>query len=373
MSTTPALARAPTPSWVLAAMLSLTYGCVPSDFDYDTADDWEVAAAEIRDGIAEHLAIDPDAPRPPLRPVWIHGRQVHDGYAIENVSFASLPGVYVTGNLYRPLDAAGRPITAPGSLPAVLNPHGHFFEPGWYPRTRPDMQARAATLARMGAVAFAWDMVGIGDSTQLEHDAPSVPALQTWNSLRAVDFVRSLPEVDPTRVAVTGASGGASQGFALVALDDRLAASVPVAMLSAVFAGGDPCEDLYPDGLHGTLEVDATAAPKPQLVISDGGDWTAHVPDRELPFLRHIYGLYGAETNLESVHFGSEGHDYGPNKRAAMYDFMARTLGLAAPGEEPPAVPHATLVVFDPGHPRPQDAVIGELGIAGVLRGLGGG
>jgi len=333
-------------------------GCHAQEFPFADVDEWEDHASEIRDGIAERLEIAVDRDRPPVE-VLVHGRRIQDGYVVENVAFASLPGFWVTGNLYRPIDAR-----AP--VPAVLVPHGHFEEDGWYARTRPEMQAIAAGLARAGAVAFTWDMVGWGDSTQLEHDSRLVPTLQTWNALRAVDFVLALPEVDPDRIAITGASGGASQGLVLTALDDRPIATVPVAMISATFPGGCSCEDLYPDGLHGTLEIAAMAAPRPQLVVSDDGDWTRLVPVREFPWLRGLYALYDAEHEVENVHLAGEGHDYGPSKRAATYGFFAERLELALADDAPP-LPHAALVVFDNAHPRPADALVGEAAIAVAL------
>lgn len=349
------LRRLGTLAWVTA-----TSACGATEFDFATREEWESESERIREGITDHLDLDPTLAMGAPRVVLSHGLQVGDGYTIENIALESLPGIYVTGNLYRPLDSSVR-------HPAVLNPHGHFYEPGWYPRTRPDMQARCATLARMGAVAFAWDMVGVGDSTELDHHSPLVPALQTWNSLRALEFLQSLPDVDAERIAVTGGSGGASQGFVLTALDERPVATVPVAMLTAEQRRFDTCEDLSPPGLHGNLEVAAMAAPRAQLVISDGEDWTADNSFDEVPFLRHVYGLYDASAEIEHVHFENEGHDYGPSKRAAAHEFLGRRLGLTPPPAEPDPVPHATLVVFDREHPRPADALVGESAVGRAM------
>ena len=70
------------------------------------------------------------------------------------------------------------------------------------------------------------------------------------------------------------------------------------------------------------------ASPRPMLVISDGGDWTQHVPEIEYPYLQKVYELYGRTKSLENVHFADEGHDYGISKRLAMYVFVADHLGL---------------------------------------------
>src|SRR5262249_6463246 len=133
----------------------------------------------------------------------------------------TLPGFYLTGNVYRPRDRrrAG---------PAVLCPHGHFRPLG---RFREEHQLRCAHLARMGATVFSYGMVGWQDSTQTTHDDPLVLALQTWNSIRAVDYVTGLEGVDPQRVAVTGASGGGSQALFLTLVDDRVGVSAPVVIV----------------------------------------------------------------------------------------------------------------------------------------------
>ena len=139
--------------------------------------------------------------------------------------------------------------------------------------------------------------------------------------------------VDPARVGVSGESGGGTQAFMLTALDPRIAVSVPVVMVSSYFFGGCACESGLPthrsaDHFVSNAMVAALAAPRPMLVISDGNDWTQHVPEIEFPFLKKIYGYYDASTNVANVHLPNEGHDYGPSKREAMYRFIAEPLGL---------------------------------------------
>ena len=355
-----------------AVLIVVAVACAPADGlselpAFDSLEVWQQEARELRTGLPGEMHLDPWPQRTPLNAVF-HSRREHDGYTVENVYFESIPGYYVTGNLYRPRDRVG-------PFPAVLSPHGHFREDGWSARTRPDMQRRCATLARMGAVVFAWDMLGWGESTQAAHVDPIGLTLQTWNSLRAIDFVISLPDVDPSRIAISGASGGGSQTILAAALDDRIAASAPVVMVTSHFEGGCTCESLLPLryelGTNNAV-IAALAAPRPQLLVSDGHDWTASTPTREFPWLRSIYELHGAGRLVENVHLPDEGHDDGPSKRTAVYAFIAVTFGLEVLPEPVDLERHESLLAFDDEHPRPAGALSGWTTIADVLVDLQG-
>jgi hypothetical protein len=192
-------------------------------------------------------------------------------------------------------------------------------------------------LAKMGAVVFSYEMFGYGESlfqiTPADHRTSFTSTMQTNNSIRVIDFLTSLPYVDPKRIAVTGESGGGTQSFLLTALDDRITVSVPVVMVSSYFQGGCACESGLPihsctDLMTNNVEIAAMASPRPLLIISDGNDWTSHNPVIELPYLQKVYALYGKQGNVQNFHLPNEGHDYGVSKRMALYDFLAPHLGL---------------------------------------------
>lgn len=302
---------------------------------FDTRATWAAYADAMRRKIQEGAGLAPWPRRTALNAMMSESR-AHDGYTVQNVMFEPVPGVYACGNLYRP-------IRAPKRAPAVLATHGHTSgadapaEWARHGRFHESVQRRAATLARMGAVVLTIDLFGYGDSLMqfgpAAHRRPLALTMQLWTNLRAVDFLASLRGVDKERIAVTGESGGATAALLLTALEPRVAVSAPVAMVSSYFFGGCPCESGLP--IHRSEEhfasnalIAALAAPRPLLVVSDGGDWTQFTPKSEFPFLQHVYRLYDADEKVANVHLASEGHDYGPSKRAAMYRFLATQLGL---------------------------------------------
>jgi dienelactone hydrolase len=302
---------------------------------FSTQEKWDAYASLLRERVLQGAGLAPWPRRTALNPI-VHSRREYDGYSVENVAFESIPGYFVGGNLYRPLKAKGL-------RPAILTTHGHTgpltSAESWskHGRFTDTVQLRSATLARMGAVVLAIEMFGYGDSTeQLGREAHRTTAampMQIWNARRALDFLESLPGVDRHRIGVTGESGGGTQTFLLAALDSRVAVSAPVVMVSAYFFGGCPCESGRPihrsaDHFASNAMLAALAAPRPQGVVSVGGDWSKNTPQVEFPFLRHVYGLSGAEKNLTNDHFPTEGHNFGPSKRQAVYRLMHRRLGL---------------------------------------------
>jgi len=321
---------------------------------------WKRHAKAIRENILRGAQLEQLPPPCPLNPIR-HSRREMDGYSVENVAFEALPGFFVTGNLYLPLEV-NEPIAG------VLAPHGHRQNKRRYKST----QIRSAAMARMGAAVFAWDMLGYGESEPCEHKHPEALRLQTYSSMRALDYLESLGIVDEARIGMTGASGGGTQTFLLSAIDPRIDVSAPVVQVSAHFYGGCVCESGMPIHVHGehetnNVEIAASFAPKPLLLVSDGDDWTKNTPHVEFPYIERIYQLLGANENVENAHFPDEGHDYGPSKRESVYRFFAKHLGLnlAAVQDEQGMIDESFVIVLDPedlamfdeDHPRPPHSV----------------
>lgn len=359
-----------------------------------TKEGWDDRRIKVREQLLVANGLWPMPEKTPLNPV-IHGKIERDGYTIEKVYFASMPGHYVSGNLYRP---AGK---ADGKRPAVLNPHGHWpvegpnggrfhtaseanakkelasgaektMESATYP-----LQAKCVGLVRMGFVVFHYDMVGYADSQPFKHRTgfndieaelrgQNFMGLQTWNSIRSLDFLSSLPDVDPKRIAVTGASGGGTQTFILCAIDDRPACAFPAVMVGTAMQGGCVCENCsYLRVGTGNVEIAALFAPKP-MALSAANDWTKDIETKGLPELKKLYALYGAENMVAGKAWLEFGHNYNQVAREYMYNWFNQHVlqQKNIVKEEPfkPVVPVSELSVYDSNHPRPKD----ELNAAGL-------
>lgn len=328
---------------------------------YASLAEWERRAAYLRERILASAGLLPPPDKTPLRS-HVFDEKRHDDYSVFKVSFESLPGFYVTGNLYRPAGA--------GPFPAILSPHGHWAYGRLENTPIASVPGRAINLAQQGFVVFTYDMIGYNDSRQLTHRfggkretlwGLSLAGLQLWNSIRSVDFLESLPEVDRERIGCTGASGGGTQTFLLAAVDERIKVAAPVNMISLHMQGGCLCENA--PGLRldtNNVELAGAIAPRPLLMVSATGDWTNETLQLEYPAMRSIYALAGAESRVRAVQFEAP-HNYNRDSREAVYSWMARWLKNAPEdvrvGERtfhPDSVPD--LLVFY-GRPSPGDAV----------------
>ena len=363
---------------------------------------WHARAEALRRRVLVANGLWPMPEKTPLQAV-VYGRTERDGFTVEKAYFQSLPGHYVTGLLFRP----SQPNATPS--PGVLCPHGHggrmqrhsdkeienqiaqgaehFVNSGRTPKL-----ARCAQLARMGCVTFIFDMIGYADSIQIPREVAhrhkdarpeeldsggkgwiffspdadlrlqSIMGLQTWNAVRALDFLASLPDVDPDRLAVTGGSGGGTQSILLGAIDPRIKVSFPNGMVSTSMQGGCYCENcnLLRVGT-GNVELAALFAPKPQAMTA-ADDWTRAMMQDGYPELKWLYAMIGNEEDVycrPMLHFK---HNYNYVTRATMYQWMNRhlKLGLDDPVIEQDFEPLAEqeTTVWSDEHPAPTDVGI---------------
>ena len=290
---------------------------------------WKARAAYLREHILSSAGLLPLPERTPMRPS-IFGDVKHTDYTVSKVYFESLPGFLVTGNLYRP--------AGDGPFPAILTPHGHWPYGRLENTPLNSVPGRAINLARQGYVVFTYDMIGYGDSRQLPHTfggrrehlwGLSLAGLQLWNAIRGLDFLETLPYVRRDAVGVTGESGGGTQTFLLAAVDERAAVAAPVNMISLHMQGGCLCENPPALRLDTTnVEIAATIAPRPLLMVAATGDWTKNTLEREFPAVRSLYSLMGALDRVHAVRFDAD-HNYNRESREAMYAWMARWLKQA--------------------------------------------
>lgn len=284
---------------------------------------WEDRKTQLREQILVTNGLWPMWPKTPLHPK-ILGKLERGDYTIEKVALETVPGFHLSGNLYRPKNATGK-------LPAILSPHGHWTDG----RMNEAVQSRCIRLAKLGFIAFSYDMVGYNDSKQFKHEffnenlnrwGLNLVGFHTFNSIRALDWLESLPDVDSARLGCTGESGGGTQTFLLNAVDDRIAVAAPIVMISEYFQGGCVCENAA--GMRvGTdnIEIGAMFAPKPMRLVGATGDWTKNTMTIVQPTLAKIYGLYGRSDLVVASIFNFE-HNYNRVSRNEVYPFFAKWL-----------------------------------------------
>jgi len=298
---------------------------------YHNKEQWEARRDTLRREVRQRLELDKfldscvvtkDKKGNLVRPVILSKIRKHDGYTTQNICIELTPGQHLFGTIYASLKK--------GKHALIVCPDGH-----WPYRYRKDEQQRLGTLARMGAVCVDFDLYGWGESEKEvgDHHSSRAHVYQAACGYILLDWMlKNRKDIDTERVGVMGGSGGGTHTVLLSLLDERVTASAPVVHLASHFDGGCPCESGMPVQLSagGTCEPELAAviAPKPMLVVSDGGDWTSSVPTLEFPYLQRIYGFYGAQDKVRNVHLPNERHDFRENKRNAVYDFFIDVFGL---------------------------------------------
>jgi Acetyl xylan esterase (AXE1) len=298
---------------------------------YRSKEEWLDRAARLRKQILVSAGLWPAPAKTPIK-ATIFGKVDRGDHTVEKVYFESYPGFYVTGNLYRPKNVSGK-------IPAVLCAHGHWTYGRLENQQLNSAPARAASFARQGYAAFTYDMVGYNDSAAISHRfaaghkenivdrealwGVNLLGLQLWDSIRAVDFLLTLPEVDPDRIAITGESGGGTQTFLLMAVDDRVKLSAPVNMVSFLMQGGSVCENAPNLRIDtNNVEIASLMAPRPMMMVSATGDWTKNTMTSEYPAVRGVYKLFNAEDKLTAIQIDAP-HNYNQPSREAVYGWFA--------------------------------------------------
>ena len=376
------------------------------------AEAWPARREAIRTRVRLAAGLLPYPQRTPLNPRL--GETVDgNGFSVTPIALESFPGHYVTGSLFRPIDESLDRGLRQGRRPAVLCPHGHWEDGRFYDllarggeravreqiaigaerfesAARNPILARCVQLARMGCVVLVYDMIGYADSIQLsEHRRGPRPdmnrpepgrwgfvspqaslrlqtnfGLQTWNSVRVLDYLADLDEVDPDRILVTGASGGATQTMVLAAIDERVSAAFPCVMASTAMQGGCTCENSHYLRIdQGNIDIAAAVAPRP-LGLTAADDWTVELETKGHPDLVGLYQMLGVPDRYEA-HFNTWfQHNYNHVSRTQMYQFANRHLGL---GLESPVLERDyeflspdRLTVWGDVHPRPANDQIGD-------------
>lgn len=287
---------------------------------------WEARRDTLRKEVRERLGIDKLLPLCSKEKPEYSKIRKFDGYTVQNFRLKTANGHTVCGSIYAP--------ASKGKHPLIICPNGHFSN-GRYGKVQ---QLRLGTLARMGAICVDYDLWGWGESADevgsKAHQTPEAHVMQALNGIRILDWMIQRKDVDTKRIGVNGGSGGGTQTVLLTVLDDRYTAANPVVSVSSWFDGGCPCESGMPIQLAGggtcNAELAAMFAPKPMMLVSDGGDWTSTTPELEYPYLQRIYRFYGATDKVSNIHLPKERHDFGDNKRNAVYKFFIDTFNLDA-------------------------------------------
>lgn len=288
-----------------------------------TPENWPARQTEMRRQLQGMLGLDPWPARGDLHPV-ITGKIEGDGYVVEKLQFQSLPGLYVTGDLYRPKE-----VKQP--LPTVLYVCGHanVVEDGVSMGNKTHYQHHGVWFARHGYVCLVIDTIELGEIHGEHHGTYSkgrwwwaergyTPAgVEAWNGLRALDYLETRPEVDRTKFAVTGRSGGGAYSWYIAALDERIKVAVPTAgittlknhILDGAIEGHCDCMFLVNTERWDFDRLAALVAPRPLLIANTDKDpifpldGVVDVYNRT----RAVYRTLGHEANI-GIHIAEGPH-----------------------------------------------------------------
>jgi dienelactone hydrolase len=281
---------------------------------FQSLEEWEARRGLLRDQLLEMLSLSPLPERTPLNPA-ITGSLDHELFTVEKLHFQSLPGLYVTGNLYLPKN-----LTNPA--PAILYVCGHarVVKNGVSYGNKTAYQHHGAWFARNGYVCLLIDTIQLGEIEGLHHGTHRegmwwwnsrgyTPAgVEAWNSIRALDYLQSRAEVDPERIGVTGRSGGGAYSWWAAALDERIQVAAPVAgitdlenhVVDGVVEGHCDCMFMVNTYRWDYPAVAALLAPRPLLIANSDKDSIFPLEGvvRTHAEVRHIYQLYSAKDKL---------------------------------------------------------------------------
>lgn len=319
----------------------------------ETADEWRARREEIHAALERAWGGFPDTGCP-LEPKKL-GEEPRDGYRFEKWIFQTLPGVWMTAFAYVP--------DGTGPFPAILQVHGHWKGA----KQDPVVQSRCIGAAKLGFFVLAVDAFGAGErglgeklgeyhgemagATLFPIGRP-LSGIQVYENMRAVEYLQSRPEVDGTKIGVTGASGGGNQTMYAGAFDDRFGAVVPCCSVgtydSYLTTACCMCE-VVPTGLAITEEwgVLSLVAPRGLMIISatkDAFQFSVGEAQKSLAFAQPVFELTGRPEQLKHAIFDWH-HDYSQPMRESMYGWM--TLQLKGQGDGAP-IPEPPLDVQDP-------------------------
>jgi dienelactone hydrolase len=346
-----------------------------------TLGEWQARRPRLRREYLDMLGLWPLPEKTPLH-ATITGTLEHGDVVIEKLHFQSQPHLYVTGNLYRPKKVEGK-------LPAVLYVCGHSNRGRDGNKTA--YQDHGLWFATNGYICLMLDTLQLGEIPGVHHGTYNrgrwwwqalgyTPAgVECWNGIRGIDYLLSRPEVDPTRLAVTGISGGGASTFWIAAADERVRCAVPVSGMSDLESYvshkviNGHCDCMFLVNTYGWqwTTIAALIAPRPLFFCNSDQDkiFPMDGNQRIIERLRKLYQMYG-KPELVDAYVSRGGHAYRPDLRKAVFQWINRHLkndiGPVQDADFPP-IPGKELRVFPKDKDVPKDAVnakIDELFIA---------